>query len=144
GGGRRYSLRDIETLRTVAKLTAEGIGLEGVKRVIALGNQVAALQQRVRELDAELADARTARNLPEPYAEHQIGVWRSRRGGAARVPRRPRPHPVAGVVAFGVPVPDRLSRVARRATRCGRRATATGPSTRPATCRGTRGGRATR
>src|SRR5690606_38934874 len=65
GGGRRYSLRDIETLRTVAKLTAEGIGLEGVKRVIALENQVAALQQRVRELEAELADARAPRNLPE-------------------------------------------------------------------------------
>lgn len=80
GGGRRYSLRDIETLRTVANLTAEGIGLEGVKRVIALENQVAALQQRVRELEAELADARTPRNLPELYAEHQIAVWRRRRG----------------------------------------------------------------
>ena len=36
GGGRRYSLRDIELLRTVARLTAEGLGLEGVKRVIDL------------------------------------------------------------------------------------------------------------
>ncbi|HNA98243.1 MAG TPA: MerR family transcriptional regulator, partial [Marmoricola sp.] len=30
GGGRRYSLNDIETLRLVAQLTAVGIGLEGV------------------------------------------------------------------------------------------------------------------
>ena len=40
GGGRRYSMRDIELLRQVARLTAEGLGLEGVRRVIELENQV--------------------------------------------------------------------------------------------------------
>ncbi|MFI5430062.1 heat shock protein transcriptional repressor HspR [Aeromicrobium sp. UC242_57] len=63
GGGRRYSLHDIELLRTVARLTAEGLGLEGVKRVIELQNQVLALQGRVAELQAELAAAKPA---PEP------------------------------------------------------------------------------
>jgi MerR family transcriptional regulator/heat shock protein HspR len=66
GGGRRYSLRDIETLRVVAELTAAGIGIEGVRRILALENQIAALRQRVVELEAELAQAARAGipNLP--------------------------------------------------------------------------------
>jgi len=78
GGGRRYSLRDIELLRMVAQLTAEGLGLEGVKRVIALENQVAALQARVAELQAELAQSRTPQNLPALYAQRPIAPWRRR------------------------------------------------------------------
>ena len=50
GGGRRYSLNDIEALRTVAELTATGIGLEGVRRIIDLENQVIALRARNAEL----------------------------------------------------------------------------------------------
>jgi len=50
GGGRRYSLRDIEQLRAVAELSAAGIGLEGVRRILELEDQVAALQARVSEL----------------------------------------------------------------------------------------------
>ena len=50
GGGRRYSLNDIEALRMVADLTAAGIGLEGVRRIIDLENQVAALRARNAEL----------------------------------------------------------------------------------------------
>lgn len=76
GGGRRYSLRDIELLRMVAHLTAEGLGLEGVKRVIALENQVAALQAKVAELRAELVQARTPQNLPALYGGRQVTVWR--------------------------------------------------------------------
>jgi MerR family transcriptional regulator/heat shock protein HspR len=73
GGGRRYSLRDIELLRQVARLSAEGLGLEGVKRVIELENQVAALQQRVAELQAQLA---TVQNLPVPMRSAQVTLWR--------------------------------------------------------------------
>jgi MerR family transcriptional regulator, heat shock protein HspR len=40
GGGRRYSLRDIELLRTVAELTSSGIGIEGVRRILELEHQV--------------------------------------------------------------------------------------------------------
>ncbi len=46
GGGRRYSLRDIELLREVAELTASGIGIEGVRRILELEHQVAALRAR--------------------------------------------------------------------------------------------------
>ncbi|MGI8576973.1 MAG: heat shock protein transcriptional repressor HspR [Nocardioidaceae bacterium] len=66
GGGRRYSLRDVELLRTVGELTAAGLGIEGVRRVLDLENQVAALQARVAELEAELIAAAEAAlpNLP--------------------------------------------------------------------------------
>lgn len=83
GGGRRYSLRDVELLRTVARLTAEGLGLEGVKRVIELENQVTALQEKVAELQTELAAAHqalgTVQNLPVLATQAQISVWRRKR-----------------------------------------------------------------
>ena len=60
GGGRRYSLRDIENLQEVVRLTASGIGLEGVKRILELEHQVGALQARNRELRAREAALRTA------------------------------------------------------------------------------------
>jgi MerR family transcriptional regulator/heat shock protein HspR len=57
GGGRRYSLRDVEMLRVVAELTSSGIGIEGVRRILYLENQVLALRSRVAELEAELSAA---------------------------------------------------------------------------------------
>jgi len=60
GGGRRYSLHDIELLREVAELTATGIGLEGVRRILELENQVTALQQRNREMRAQVQELRSA------------------------------------------------------------------------------------
>lgn len=79
GGGRRYSLHDIELLRTVARLTAEGLGLEGVKRVIQLENQVLALQAKVAELQADLAAAKLPQNLPALVADNQVVLWRKMR-----------------------------------------------------------------
>jgi MerR family transcriptional regulator/heat shock protein HspR len=60
GGGRRYSLNDIEALRVVAELTAAGIGLQGVRRILELENQVAALRSRNGELSAQLRELRSA------------------------------------------------------------------------------------
>jgi MerR family transcriptional regulator/heat shock protein HspR len=80
GGGRRYSMRDIELLRQVARLTAEGLGLEGVRRVIELETQVDALQRKVVELKAELDAAHhalgTVRNLPARLGDAQMMVWK--------------------------------------------------------------------
>jgi MerR family transcriptional regulator/heat shock protein HspR len=66
GGGRRYSMHDVELLRAVAELTASGIGIEGVRRILQLESQVLALRSRVVELEAELAAAMQAQlpNLP--------------------------------------------------------------------------------
>lgn len=60
GGGRRYSHRDLELLRSIADLTSAGIGIEGVRRVLELEHQVAALQHRNDELLAELDAMREA------------------------------------------------------------------------------------
>jgi MerR family transcriptional regulator/heat shock protein HspR len=62
GGGRRYSLSDIEMLREVADLTATGIGLEGVRRILELENQVAALRARNHELRSRAAGLEAALN----------------------------------------------------------------------------------
>jgi MerR family transcriptional regulator/heat shock protein HspR len=79
GGGRRYSLRDIELLRQVARLTAEGLGLEGVRRVIELEHQVDALRERVAELQTELAQAKLPQNLPALIADNQVMIWTKKR-----------------------------------------------------------------
>ncbi|MEE1929900.1 helix-turn-helix domain-containing protein [Streptomyces sp. TRM 70351] len=58
GRGRRYSARDIQLLREVQRLSQdEGINLAGIKRIIELENQVAALQSRVAELQQALEGA---------------------------------------------------------------------------------------
>lgn len=61
GRGRRYSARDIQLLRQVQQLSQdEGINLAGIKRIIELENQVAALQERVVELQQALDGAAAA------------------------------------------------------------------------------------
>lgn len=60
GGGRRYSHRDLELLREIADLTSAGIGIEGVRRILEMDNQVAALRARNEELVAELEATRAA------------------------------------------------------------------------------------
>jgi MerR family transcriptional regulator/heat shock protein HspR len=91
GGGRRYSAHDIDLLRQIAALTATGIGIEGVRRILDLENQVEALRLRTRELAAELEAARqalvvaraaaptTPSRLPAlrpPEAGQSVVIWR--------------------------------------------------------------------
>ena len=56
GQSRRYSMRDIVQLREIARLSAEGLNLEGIRRILELENQVTTLSHRVRELESALAD----------------------------------------------------------------------------------------
>jgi MerR family transcriptional regulator/heat shock protein HspR len=96
GRGRRYSARDIELLRAVQRLSQdEGINLAGIKRIIELENQVAALQARVAELAAAVDGAAIAMQQREaavhasyrrdlvPYQDVQqasaLVVWRPKR-----------------------------------------------------------------
>lgn len=80
GGGRRYSLREVELLRHVARLTSEGLGLEGVKRVLRLEQEVLALRDRLATLEAELVESHRQSamtpNLPVPVASQQVVLWR--------------------------------------------------------------------
>jgi len=69
GGGRRYSGRDVALLRQVQRLSQEeGISLAGIQRILELEHQVDALRSRVRELRAELAQARAAEGRGGPGA----------------------------------------------------------------------------
>ncbi|MCV7192628.1 MerR family transcriptional regulator [Mycolicibacterium brumae] len=80
GGGRRYSERDVELLREVQRLSQdEGVNLAGIKRIIELTNQVEALQNRVREMSAEIDAARAGRQRPAPGTA--LVVWQPRNRG---------------------------------------------------------------
>lgn len=92
GGGRRYSARDLELLRSIADLTASGAGIEGVRRILDLEDRIEALRRRNDELQAELdatrqalveavrgASTSTPSKLPvlrSPDASGSLVVWR--------------------------------------------------------------------
>ncbi|MGH3976538.1 MAG: heat shock protein transcriptional repressor HspR [Pseudonocardiaceae bacterium] len=70
GGGRRYSARDIALLQEVQRLSQDhGVNLAGIKRIINLENQVDALRARLRELAAELDEARAELARAQSVAE---------------------------------------------------------------------------
>jgi MerR family transcriptional regulator/heat shock protein HspR len=76
GGGRRYSQHDVDLLREVQRLSQDdGVNLAGIKRIIDLTNQVEALQQRVRELVAEVERLRTP-----VRPSTALVVWQPRKG----------------------------------------------------------------
>ena len=92
GGGRRYSARDVALLREVQRLSQEdGVNLAGIKRIIELEHHVAALQERVQELLAQVdaaraavasaqADARASlRRDLVPLRDSPMVVWQPRR-----------------------------------------------------------------
>ena len=48
---RLYSQRDVERLRRIQEMTAQGLNLVGVETVLALEEQVEKLKRRVKELE---------------------------------------------------------------------------------------------
>jgi MerR family transcriptional regulator/heat shock protein HspR len=82
GGGRRYSQHDVELLREVQRLSQdEGVNLAGIKRIIELTNQVAALQARLQELAAEIEALRAnqRRDVAVVPKSTAVVVWQPRR-----------------------------------------------------------------
>jgi MerR family transcriptional regulator/heat shock protein HspR len=57
GGSRRYSERDLERLRRIQELTNNGLNLEGVRRVMALEDEVARLRRDLAKAQEEAAEA---------------------------------------------------------------------------------------
>lgn len=51
GGSRRYSLRHVEQLREVARLSVGGMSLPAIARILDLEDQVRTLRRQVRELE---------------------------------------------------------------------------------------------
>ena len=57
GGSRRYREADIDMLRRISELTDEGLNLAGVKKVLELEAELAALRHELAELRAQAAGA---------------------------------------------------------------------------------------
>jgi MerR family transcriptional regulator/heat shock protein HspR len=67
GGTRRYSQEDIERLQLIQEMTAEGMNLEGVRRVIALQEENRRLRKkldRLRDKVEELEEAAEVAGRP--------------------------------------------------------------------------------
>jgi MerR family transcriptional regulator/heat shock protein HspR len=87
GRSRRYSMRDIGQLKEVARLSAEGVSLEGIRRVLSLENEVEALRGRVRQLETALANELLNRPGRRIFASTSEGDVVPLRAGS-RVARR--------------------------------------------------------
>ena len=74
GGTRRYSDADLEQLGLIQELTADGVNLEGVKRILEMRHEIDRLQHQVSRLRRLLGEAEhrlqgthasPTRNLPD-------------------------------------------------------------------------------
>jgi len=75
GGTRRYSDEDLERLGLIQELTAEGVNLEGVRRVLEMREEIERLEHQVARLRRLLGEAQArltgagiehpGRNLPD-------------------------------------------------------------------------------
>ena len=68
GGNRRYTDADIERLRRIAQLAAEGLNLEGIRMVMQLEDEVIELRRQVAELRAR-ANGESARGEIVPLRQ---------------------------------------------------------------------------
>lgn len=89
GRHRRYSARDIELIREVARLSADGVSIVGIKRILELEAHVDALQRQVAELQSRVPAApargapavgtdprpRVGREVVPVQAEAHLVVW---------------------------------------------------------------------
>ena len=53
GGSRRFSDADLVTLRRIQELTNEGVNLEGVRRIVKIEAEMAALRDELTQLRSE-------------------------------------------------------------------------------------------
>ncbi len=57
GGTRRYSAQDLEQLGLIQELTADGVNLEGVRKILELRDEVEKLRHQVSRLRRLLGEA---------------------------------------------------------------------------------------
>lgn len=91
GRGRRYTLRDVSKLRTVAQLSGEGINLEGIRRILALQAQVESLHEQ---------NARLMQILSRPEAQAARRTWAAGASGVVDQRVMARDHRVAQIRAL--------------------------------------------
>jgi MerR family transcriptional regulator/heat shock protein HspR len=82
GGGRRYSLRDILILREVTRLSAEGVNLLGIKRILELELAEQESLRQMAELRAEISQLRAELESTRSVAARLAALLRGRSGGA--------------------------------------------------------------
>jgi MerR family transcriptional regulator, heat shock protein HspR len=80
GGTRRYSRRDIDRLVEICALTADGLNLAGIRRVLQL-------QEETRQLQAELARLQELAGSRAPAARGTGKPQPRRAAGDAQDPR---------------------------------------------------------
>ncbi|MEO6310061.1 MAG: MerR family transcriptional regulator [Leifsonia sp.] len=81
GKSRRYSMRDVAKLREIAELGAEGVSLEGIRRILELEDRVRGLESRMRELESALADELLSRPGRRVFAAGSAGDVISMKAG---------------------------------------------------------------
>jgi MerR family transcriptional regulator/heat shock protein HspR len=69
-------MRDVARLREIARLSQDGVSLEGIRRVLELVNENSELNQRVRDLERELADQIMSQPGKRVFAAGDQGVIR--------------------------------------------------------------------
>ncbi|WP_458042897.1 MULTISPECIES: heat shock protein transcriptional repressor HspR [Bacteria] len=74
GGSRRYSIRHVRELREVARLSAEGMSLPAIARILQLENEVRALRRHVRELEQRVRAERDNRPGARVFAAGTEGA----------------------------------------------------------------------
>ena len=74
GGSRRYSLRHVKQLREVAAMSAEGVSLPAISRIIELENRVRTLTRRVGELEGALREEVERRRGARVFAAGASGA----------------------------------------------------------------------
>ncbi|KDA06839.1 transcriptional regulator [Microbacterium sp. CH12i] len=75
GGSRRYSVRTIQQLREVARLSADGMSLPAIARLLDLEDEVRMLRRRVLELEGALRSERENRPGVRVFAAGAGGVF---------------------------------------------------------------------
>ena len=71
GRGRRYSLRDIASLRNIQRLVGEGVNLAGIARIIELESAVANMALEMAKLRTEV-DALLEANPPKGLMRRDV------------------------------------------------------------------------
>ena len=74
GQSRRYTMRNVAQLREIARLSNEGVSLEGIRRILELENQNAELIKRVRDLETALANELMNRPGARVFAAGETGI----------------------------------------------------------------------
>ncbi|GGM59713.1 heat shock protein transcriptional repressor HspR [Microbacterium saperdae] len=74
GGSRRYSTRNIDQLRQVAQLSAEGVSLPAIARLLDLEDENRMLRRRIAELEAAVRAERESRPGVRVFAAGSAGV----------------------------------------------------------------------